>query len=279
MKKQLGYSEFSFGYAFTENLVRSSASGPSSAPRFPNLVEEGSLGYDLRIEDGGFPLFLQYKLPERMVRASAVEISKHRLNRQGLPIPFFRMYLMKKDASRQHEMLIELEQQWPCSVFYAAPFMVGHAEFNSAYVSVAVHKHSVLFSPGQIGSLPDGAQHIVAYHPRVRSAWFCSEPKRIEALGVASVLENRGRALKETHGRRLGSIAREVVQSIVSTRPSELEEVQAVVRGRVRERRRRAAIDAVRREETEEAVEELLVARELAHVGLGVELMLAQSRG
>ena len=107
MKKQLEYSEFSFGYPFTENLVRSSTSGPSSAPCFPNLVEEGGLGYDVKIEDGGVPFFFQYKLPERMVRASAAEISKHELDLQGLPIPFFRMYLMNKESSRQHELLVD----------------------------------------------------------------------------------------------------------------------------------------------------------------------------
>ena len=100
MKKQLEYSEFSFGYAFTENLIRSSATGPTSAPRFPNLVEEGRLGYDVEIDDGGDPVFFQYKVPERMVRQSAREISKHGLGWQGLPVPFFRMYLMKKESSR-----------------------------------------------------------------------------------------------------------------------------------------------------------------------------------
>ena len=75
MKKQLEYSEFSFGYAFTENLIRSSATGPSSAPRFPDLVEGGGLGYDVEIDDGRVPVFFQHKLPERMVRSTASETS------------------------------------------------------------------------------------------------------------------------------------------------------------------------------------------------------------
>jgi len=37
---KLGYSEFSFGYAFTENLIRSSPKAPNGAPVFPNLVQE-----------------------------------------------------------------------------------------------------------------------------------------------------------------------------------------------------------------------------------------------
>ena len=44
---KLGYTEFSFGYAFTENLIRSMPSGPTGAPFFPNLLQEAQLGYDI----------------------------------------------------------------------------------------------------------------------------------------------------------------------------------------------------------------------------------------
>ena len=159
MKKQLEYSEFSFGYAFTENLIRSSATGPSSAPRFPNLVQEGGLGYDVEIDDGGVPVFFQYKLPERMVRPTAREISDHRLDKEGLAVPFFRMYLMKTESSRQHELLIELEKEHAGSVFYAAPFIVGRTAFDHAYAGASVHLQSALFSPREIGSLPGGERH------------------------------------------------------------------------------------------------------------------------
>lgn len=168
MKKQLEYSEFSFGYAFTENLIRSSATGPTNAPRFPNLVEEGRLGYDVKIDDGGVPMFFQYKLPERMVRPTAAEVSKHGLDMQGLQVPFFRMYLMRKESSRQHELLVELEKKYASSVFYATPFIVGRREFDIAYAGASVHVLSALFSPLDIGGLPEGEQHVVAYHPKTR---------------------------------------------------------------------------------------------------------------
>ena len=65
---KLGYSEFSFGYAFTENLIRSTSSGAAIAPYFPNLRDEGSLGYDVDIRLPGRPLFLQFKLPDRTIK-------------------------------------------------------------------------------------------------------------------------------------------------------------------------------------------------------------------
>ena len=278
MKKQLEYSEFSFGYAFTENLVRSSASGPSSAPRFPNLVEEGSLGFDVEVKEGGLPTFFQFKLPERMVRGTAAEIWTHGLDAQGLPLPFFRMYLMKKESSQQHELLVELEEKYPNSVFYAAPFLVGRRAFNSAYAAVSVHEQSVLFSPREIGRLPHGEQHVVAFHPRLSWGWVCSEPRRIGARRIGSVTEERGRVARERRSRRVVDVAREVTESVLSMRGGELNGLAAIVRGRVGERRRRRALDTPEAEEVGEAVEELLVAQELARVGLGVEFLLAQSR-
>ena len=76
---KLDYTEFSFGYAFTENLIRSASTATNGAPFFPNLVQEGQRGYDVRIDFPGCPLFLQYKLPDLMVRDTAAEISKYSL--------------------------------------------------------------------------------------------------------------------------------------------------------------------------------------------------------
>ena len=279
LKKPLEYSEFSFGYAFTENLIRSSTSGPSCAPRFLNLVEEGGLGYDVQIEEGGVPTFFQFKLPELMVRGTAAEISKHRLDMQGLPLPFFRMSLMRKESSRQHELLVELEKSYSDSVFYAAPFIVGRDAFNKAYAKVSVHEQSVLFSPREIGSLAGDEQHVVAFHPFLNRGWVCSEPKRISAFRIESVNEERGQVARESPKRRVGDVAREVSERVLSIGDGELNDLAAVVRRRVRDRWRRRALDRSDEEEIGEAVEELLVAQELARVGLGVEFLLAQPRG
>lgn len=279
MRKQLEYSEFTFGYAFTENLIRSSATGPSSAPRFPNLVEEGGLGYDVKIDDGGVPVFFQYKLPERMVLHTAREISKYELDKEGLPVPFFRMYLMKKESSRQHELLIELEKKHAGSVFYAAPFIVGRTAFDHAYAGASVHLQSALFSPREIGSLPAGERHVVAYHQDLSCGWLCSEPARIAIHRMDSVNAERDRVLKEAPKRRVADVAREVTESVLALRPRELDGLVGIVRDRVRQRGLQGALDRADAEEAVAAAEELLVARELARVGLGVEFVLAQSRG
>ena len=272
---RVGYSEFSFGYAFTENMIRWSASAPTSAPHFPNLVEEGTVGYDVRVDRNGCPLFLQYKLPGKLVRNSASEVCKFKLH--GIHAPFFRILIMKKDVSEQHRLLVDLESQWPGAVFYTAACMWNETEFNQAYVSVGVHRRSVLFSPKEIGYLVDAEQHRVAYRPGLGYAWFCSEPREIRTFGIEAISDERQRSLDEPRYRELGSVATEIRQSLSSISPRELGGVEERARERIRERRALRAVTPSDRR-AEEVVEELQVSRELARVGLGVDLLIAQPR-
>ena len=62
----------------------------------------------------------------------------------------------------------------------------------------------------------------------------------------------------------MADVAREVTENVLSLRGGELDGVSAIVRGRVRERRARGAVDAPQTEEAEFATEELSVAREIA---------------
>jgi hypothetical protein len=73
---KVGYTEFSYGYAFTENLIRSHPTGAMGAPVFPNLVQEAKLGYDVQIQLPAVPLFFQFKLPDRMEKGTAFQVSR-----------------------------------------------------------------------------------------------------------------------------------------------------------------------------------------------------------
>lgn len=275
---KLGYTEFSFGYAFTENLIRSLSGQPVGAPVFPNLLQEGQLGYDVRINLPGCPVFFQYKLPELMVRATAAEVAQHAL--PGISIPFFRMPLMRRDLSDQHALLIGLEMQYPAAVFYTAPALPDVNTFDAAYKNAHVHQRSVFFSPKSIGALPDDKQHVVAYRS-AGPAWFCSEPKEVAALDFNGI-EHRVRAnLRETRNRTLADAVDAVGSAILERVTPELRAAEDSIRQRVRQRERtaptiEAAGDATPRRR--KVVEDILVYREIARVGLGLDLMIAQSR-
>ncbi len=274
---KLGYTEFSFGYAFTENLIRSASTAIDKAPYFPNLYDEGRLGYDVRIGFPGCPLYLQYKLPDLMIRDTAAEISKHSLT--GIMVPFYRMYLMKRSASRQHELLMKHEHRHPHSVFYATPALSSTGLFNATYKSAEVHMRSVLFSPSEMGPLPDDKQHVVAYREGLSYAWFCSEPREIRAFRFEDIIGQLQRSFEEPRYQSVVDMARATLADVLQLLPRQLRVAESGIRQHIRERRvglaDRPGID----DETMSVVEDLLVSRELSRIGLGAEFVVAQPSG
>ncbi|MCA0302310.1 MAG: hypothetical protein LCH95_07870 [Proteobacteria bacterium] len=281
---KLGYTEFSFGYAFTENLIRSSSHAPVGAPIFPNLLQEGSLGFDVKINFPSQPVFFQYKLPELMVRGTAAEIAHHSL--QGISVPFFRMPLMRRDLSSQHELLIDLESQYPDSVFYASPALPNVGAFDAAYANGEVHLRSALFSPRDIGFLPDDKQHVVAYCPWA-SAWFCSEPKRLTMISFEVARDQIQSLLRAPKQRPMEETVGALGQAIMERVTPELRESEEGIRTRVRQQVSKldeaplvglSDKGTTRSGRERKVAEDILVYREMARVGLGVDLAIAQLR-
>lgn len=317
-----GYTEFSFGYAFTENLIRSHLHNVTGAPVFPNLIQEATLGYDIRIDFPAVPLFFQFKLPELMVRRSAREISVHAI--PGLSVPFFRMPMMRRDQSQQHSYLVDLETRHPGTVFYATPALADLSRFNAAYLAGQVHEETAFFSPLDIGLLPDDEQHSVAYSSHLTNGWFCSEPQEVRRISFSGITENTQKLFGRKDFQTLETVARETTEAVVnaikhrrsrdfregfvvtedgdglssriatvlrpqaieteasSTYDFEPEEGVAVdaltdkVRGLVRERVSGRRDGEKPDERTEAVIEEILVAHDLARVGLGMEILFAQ---
>jgi hypothetical protein len=270
---KVGYTEFSFGYAFTENLIRSATARPSGAPVFPNLNQEAQLGYDVRIDLPASPLFFQYKLPELMVRSTAAEISQYAL--PGIRVPFFRMPLMRRDLSEQHELLLRLERRFPTAVYYATPDIEDNNVFNTAYNAAQVHQQSVLFLPREIGPLPDDKQHIVAYRNGLGRAWLCSEPREIAAFRFEDVEQNATNLLDERRFRTLEDTVAEIRQALLELTSPEVRSSESAIRQRIQVRVGALAIDPVAVRAREVAVE-LLVSREIARVGLSLEMIIVQ---
>lgn len=169
-------SEFSYGYALTEELAYECRSRLLGAPIFPSLIDEGrSGGYDLQLPIIGAPLFLQFKLSHYMSRASARE-----WNLWGTQ--YYRMYLRALKHSRQHNLLLGLEAEGN-TVFYAAPTFHTASKLNQAYSARQVIQNSAFFRPSAIGSLPDLEEHYVVFHPLFRRAYrYSDEPQVVEFI-------------------------------------------------------------------------------------------------
>ena len=183
---------------------------------------------------------------------------------------------MRRDISRQHELLIELESRYPSNVFYAAPALKNIHEFDDAYNAAAIAQRSVFFSPNDIGPLPDDKSHTLAYKSGAATGYFFSDPKPID-LRTFDQLSESLRAILE-HRPNLRSAARDIRENVVALASPQIRQAQQQIAERIRSSRR-FGIDGPDRSPAEEsALVDVLVAREVARVDMGIDLLLAQPR-
>ncbi len=124
-------SEFSYGYALTEELIKGFGKSITSAPVFPSLYQEGKTGggWDVKLDKGGIPLFLQFKLSHFMKNANANERKNGTFSS-----PYYRMHIRPITHSKQHELLLDLENTGNV-VYYSAPGFHEPDELNDAYLN------------------------------------------------------------------------------------------------------------------------------------------------
>ena len=174
------FSEFSYGYAVTEELALKYKGSMLGAPQFPSLQEEGKKGgYDVKLPTSGKAVFLQFKLSDHLSRDYARE------HKNGvLDVPYFRMHLRPARHSRQHALLCSLEESGE-SVFYIAPEFHQPFELNKHYLSKTVVNNSAAFSPKDIGPLPDGKDHYVVFKRGQSVGYMCSDkPSEVPKLNM-----------------------------------------------------------------------------------------------
>lgn len=232
------FSEFSYGYAVTEEIVAKNKATLIAAPLFPSLYEEGKAGggYDVKIPLTGTPVFLQFKLSDYLGRANAKEYPSPMSK-----LPYYRMHLRPRNHSDQHQLLIDLEVSGE-SVFYIAPEFHRATEFNKFYLTKNVVSKSAIISPTDIGSLKDDEEHYVVFERGSSIGYFCSDnpiaiKKNSLAEGLNHFLQSRdihSRSFGEEglyqirnhmvsvlrHTRRFRNFDLEVLDLIVSNRPT-----------------------------------------------------------
>ena len=192
-------SEFSYGFALTKELLDAPGKEVKAAPVFPSLIAEGQVGggYDVDLSKPGIPWFLQFKLCDHMVASHCKEAQSALLS-----VPCYRMHLRSSRVSRQHELLLRLEQdcrraQNGQQVYYVAPRFHRVEELDDAFARGNVLARSVLIRPSEIGPLNDDAEHYVSFGPQGDPWILFSEPRQIEVMGrFDDVAENLQRLLK-----------------------------------------------------------------------------------
>lgn len=168
-------SEFSYGFAITNELINRPGARITAAPVFPSLYAEGQQGggWDVRINRPALPLFLQFKLSHCMKRRSAKETRDGKL----FP-PFYRFHLRQHQFSNQHQLLLELEAEGQ-EVYYSAPAFHLPDELNTSFLSGTVRNSSIWIKPSDIGPLTDNKKHHVSF--TLPTPWYLySTPRIIE---------------------------------------------------------------------------------------------------
>jgi hypothetical protein len=165
------FSEFSYGYALTEEIASGKLGPLVGFPIFPSLYREGRSGggYDIQLPLLGASLFLQFKLSHYLWRSNAREWA-------DFAGPYYRMYLRPLRHSRQHDLLVALAHKQ--EVYYVAPEFHRASELNDAYTSRNVFERSAFFNPLDIGSLPDDDVHYVVFSRPNSVAYLYSEEQR-----------------------------------------------------------------------------------------------------
>jgi hypothetical protein len=141
-------SEFSYGYAFTDELIHTHHFPLVAAPEFPSLYREGQPGggWDVRL-DGRVPIFIQFKLADHFKTVNAAGGQC-----RSIKPPFYRMKIY--NASKQHNMLLQLQNNEDL-VYYAAPSFHKFREFTNAYMNREVLKKSLMIKPNILGNTYD----------------------------------------------------------------------------------------------------------------------------
>lgn len=183
---------------------------------------------------------------------------------------------MRNDLSKQHAHLIDLEKKHPGCVFYAAPCLPDIHEFNSSYGLGRVFRDTAFFSPGDIGPLPDNKQHTIAYRSDLGHAFFCSDPQEIRRTTFDDVQQKVGALFQQKQYGDARETSRTTRNQVVDLASSTSRRQAAGLADRMRVRVRAAMPTAAISTEQEETLTNLLVARDIARVDLGIELLIAQ---
>lgn len=151
------FSESSFAFAFTENLINGGLLAGSAAPRFLSTYAEGKgEHWDVHLPSHPVAFFFQFKIPNVLQRGRMLQ------NFVPLRSPFYRMNLRSENGYAQHHGLLQLEYEGE-NVYYVCPRFHEGDDFNALFALREVPQRSAWFRPTQVTPPDYLGPHGVAY--------------------------------------------------------------------------------------------------------------------
>jgi len=123
-------SEFSYGYGVTREVEKLLSSvGIVSVPFLPSLLQEKKVGFDVKFQNSGLPLLLQFKLGQSLQRFVRSDKS---LPAPLLERPFFRFSINTAEPDGQFETLLKAENDG-AEAYYLAPRFTDWPQYVSFF--------------------------------------------------------------------------------------------------------------------------------------------------
>lgn len=208
MIRKADFTELSYSFAFTENLMRMHSPFGAVYPWFLFPFKEAILGPDMAIplyHNGWNICFFQFKRPEWVDSKHAKE---YKMCNGKLSHKYFRFKLYRKNnLYKQQIALAKLDKKMKKKkintikkcVFYAAPEFILYSDISRHFFSGKVVDNSALFSATDIRKakkLSGNIQHSVAYEANLHHGYLCSEPVKIKKQSLERIVGEQSDSLK-----------------------------------------------------------------------------------
>jgi hypothetical protein len=126
-------------------------------PMFPTQHAEKKLGYDFKINNPVYAIFIQFKVPEKIISTRA----SHWWQMNGIP---YYQFLIRPDAlSHQHNTLVDLAQVSHNNVYYCSPAFITTSEYNSYYLNEKILQNSMCISCKRLMKISGSDRHSICY--------------------------------------------------------------------------------------------------------------------
>ena len=173
------FSESSFGFAYTHELVSLWWNHLIKAPYFPSTRKEGMKGggYDVKLTTRGFVYCVQFKRSEWIDSPRGREVvEKH------ISSPYYRFGIggnKNKKGPDQHEALLAIEKKG-AMVEYVVPKFINRRCLDGFFIKKKLRKKVFRLKPSVIKKLPDDEKHFILSDPSWTDIKRCSESVELE---------------------------------------------------------------------------------------------------
>ena len=150
-----GFNEIQYSYSVVSEMERMSGRFLLLPPFFPTLNAEGNLGYDLRLDIQGCPVFLQFKLSDYLTKANAREWNHYYS-------PYYRFKIYPTSKSNQHNALVTLSLA-ETYVFYCSPRFYKETDYNQFHFSNQICNNSKMTPCNLLPFISGSQEHYVTY--------------------------------------------------------------------------------------------------------------------